>query len=171
MLQINWEIYSSMIIKRFGCAAIHNKALYKCIIHSVVHEVNVYCMCSEHHSWFISFKLACTCSNSNLNGVNYSQLFCSQLVVHWFAVAHVMVSLGMKSQREACFINSVIQCMTGLCSTADKSASLLEKRLRNSRSSQTGSGNISGVQISRDKENMIRATILHIILLKLVLYG
>ncbi len=27
-----------MIVKRFGCTAIHNKALYKCIIHSFVHS-------------------------------------------------------------------------------------------------------------------------------------
>ncbi len=25
-----------MIVKRFGCTAIHNKALYKCIIHSFI---------------------------------------------------------------------------------------------------------------------------------------
>ncbi len=27
-----------MIVKRFGCTAIHNKALYKCIIHSFIHS-------------------------------------------------------------------------------------------------------------------------------------
>ncbi len=27
-----------MIVKCFGCTAIHNKALYKCIIHSFIHE-------------------------------------------------------------------------------------------------------------------------------------
>ncbi len=27
-----------MIVKRFGCMAIHNKALYKCIIHSFIHS-------------------------------------------------------------------------------------------------------------------------------------
>ncbi len=25
-----------MIVKRFGCTAIHNKALYKCVIHSFI---------------------------------------------------------------------------------------------------------------------------------------
>ncbi len=25
-----------MIVKRFGCTAIHNKALYKCLIHSFI---------------------------------------------------------------------------------------------------------------------------------------
>ncbi len=91
-----------------------------------------------------------------------------------------MGSLGMKSQCEACFVNSVIQCLTDLCSAAEKSASLLEKRLRNTLMSNTewteiqavkpllfviaaGLGNISGVQISRDKENIVRATVLHII--------
>ncbi len=76
-----------------------------------------------------------------------------------------MGSLGMKSQREACFVNSVIQCLSELCSAAEKSASLLEKRLRNTLSCQTlsgqrykqskpllfviaaGLGDISGVQI------------------------
>ncbi len=32
-----------MIVKRFGCTAIHNKALYKCIIHS-------FCMCNTADS-------------------------------------------------------------------------------------------------------------------------
>ncbi len=27
-----------MIVKRFGCTTIHNKALYKCIIHSFIHS-------------------------------------------------------------------------------------------------------------------------------------
>ncbi len=27
-----------MIVKRFGCIAIHNKALYKCFIHSFIHS-------------------------------------------------------------------------------------------------------------------------------------
>ncbi len=27
-----------MIVKHFGCTAIHNKALYKCIIHSFIHS-------------------------------------------------------------------------------------------------------------------------------------
>ncbi len=31
-----------MIVKRFGCMAIHNKALYKCIIHSVLSQCNTY---------------------------------------------------------------------------------------------------------------------------------
>ncbi len=29
-----------MIVKHFGCTAIHNKALYKCIIHSFIHIQN-----------------------------------------------------------------------------------------------------------------------------------
>ncbi len=29
-----------MIVKRFGCTAIHNKALYKCIIHSFINALN-----------------------------------------------------------------------------------------------------------------------------------
>ncbi len=29
-----WGVTPYMIVKRFGCIAIHNKALYKCIIHS-----------------------------------------------------------------------------------------------------------------------------------------
>ncbi len=34
-----------MIVKRFGCTAIHNKALYKCFIHSFIQQIvkmNVY---------------------------------------------------------------------------------------------------------------------------------
>ncbi len=31
-----------MIVKRFGCTAIHNKALYKCIIHSFIHYRKMY---------------------------------------------------------------------------------------------------------------------------------
>ncbi len=31
-----------MIVKRFGCTAIHNKALYKCIIHSFIHTYTRY---------------------------------------------------------------------------------------------------------------------------------
>ncbi len=27
-----------MIVKHFGCTAIHKKALYKCIIHSFIHS-------------------------------------------------------------------------------------------------------------------------------------
>ncbi len=27
-----------MIVKCFGCMAIHNKALYKCLIHSFIHS-------------------------------------------------------------------------------------------------------------------------------------
>ncbi len=134
MLQINWEIYSSMIIKRFGCAAIHNKALYKCIIHSVVHEVDVFCMCSEHHSWFISFKLACTCSNSNLNQLQRALLFPAGCALVCSCTCNGLFG----DEVSVCFINSVIQCMTGLCSAASR----LEKRLRNSRSSQTLRGQI-----------------------------
>ncbi len=32
------ERSSHMIVKRFGCTAIHNKALYKCFIHSFNYE-------------------------------------------------------------------------------------------------------------------------------------
>jgi len=35
-----------MIVKRFGCTTIHNKALYKCIIHSFIHSEKVY-MCGK----------------------------------------------------------------------------------------------------------------------------
>ncbi len=35
-----------MIIKRFGCTAIHNKALYKCIIHSLIQTKKSWC-----HLW------------------------------------------------------------------------------------------------------------------------
>lgn len=27
-----------MIVKHFGCTAIHNKALYKCLVHSLIHS-------------------------------------------------------------------------------------------------------------------------------------
>ncbi len=30
-----------MIVKHFGCTAIHNKALYKCIIHSFIHYLEI----------------------------------------------------------------------------------------------------------------------------------
>ncbi len=30
-----------MILKRFGCTAIHNKALYKYIIHSFIHSESI----------------------------------------------------------------------------------------------------------------------------------
>ncbi len=33
------ERHPHIIVKRFGCTAIHNKALYKCIIHSFIHSV------------------------------------------------------------------------------------------------------------------------------------
>ncbi len=33
-----WGETPYMIVKRFGCIAIHNKALYKCIIHSFIHS-------------------------------------------------------------------------------------------------------------------------------------
>ncbi len=40
-----------MIVKRFGCTAIHNKALYKCIIHSFIdsrkHRENIYSILSS----------------------------------------------------------------------------------------------------------------------------
>ncbi len=29
-----------MIVKRFGCTTIHNKALYKCFIHSFIHSLS-----------------------------------------------------------------------------------------------------------------------------------
>ncbi len=29
-----------MIVKHFGCTTIHNKALYKCIIHSFIHKLS-----------------------------------------------------------------------------------------------------------------------------------
>ncbi len=35
-----------MIVKRFGCTTIHNKALYKCIINSFIHSEKVY-MCGK----------------------------------------------------------------------------------------------------------------------------
>ncbi len=31
-----------MIVKRFGCTAIHNKALYKCIIHSFIIRLSIF---------------------------------------------------------------------------------------------------------------------------------
>ncbi len=37
-----WGVTPHMIVKRFGCMAIHNKALYKCIIHSFIHSYPVY---------------------------------------------------------------------------------------------------------------------------------
>ncbi len=33
-----WGETPHMIVKRFGCMAIHNKALYKCLIHSFIHS-------------------------------------------------------------------------------------------------------------------------------------
>ncbi len=35
-----WEETPHMIVKRFGCTAIHNKVLYKCIIHSFIQNWN-----------------------------------------------------------------------------------------------------------------------------------
>ncbi len=45
-----------MIVKRFGCTTIHNKALYKCLIHSFIHSCdvlrlqwNIWCFKSAAH--------------------------------------------------------------------------------------------------------------------------
>ncbi len=47
-----------MIVKCFGCTTIHNKALYKCIIHSLIqsfthpHSKSVWLSCVEHETYF-----------------------------------------------------------------------------------------------------------------------
>ncbi len=42
-----------MIVKRFGCMAIHNKALYKCIIHSFISHriITILKLFSKHYRY------------------------------------------------------------------------------------------------------------------------
>ncbi len=45
-----WGVTPHMIVKRFGCMAIHNKALYKCIIHSFIHSRSIL-VASKNYGW------------------------------------------------------------------------------------------------------------------------
>ncbi len=46
-----------MIVKRFGCTAIHNKALYKCIIHSFIHSFADGTADCVYRQWFLEVFL------------------------------------------------------------------------------------------------------------------
>ncbi len=58
-----------MIVKRFGCTAIHKKALYKCIIHSFIQFVMVLLIYNEN----------CIGFNGNCNGACWSLLVIGRL--------------------------------------------------------------------------------------------
>ncbi len=62
--------HTHMIVKRFGCTAIHNKALYKCIIHSFIQingeikEKDKYK--PEIYFWVVDYKKHC-CNSFSLS--------------------------------------------------------------------------------------------------------
>ncbi len=50
-----WGETPHIIVKRFGCTTIHNKALYKCIIHSFIHSF-IYSFTANRAILFLLFQ-------------------------------------------------------------------------------------------------------------------
>ncbi len=68
-----------MIVKRFGCTTIHNKALYKCIIHSFIHSNNFPRKNTEKHNyiWRALFQNAIN-AKKNKKWVRHAILLCTE---------------------------------------------------------------------------------------------
>ncbi len=99
-----------MIVKHFGCTTIHNKALYKCIIHSFIHSNNFPRKNTEKHNYI--------CKNIWPQNVTFDQSESSIAESHiWCPSAEsksLWVSLNLKQQ------DAVIQVRVELVERADQ---------------------------------------------------